>query len=149
MQTVLSYWSPSLAVSAVWYVAVALVPVPDPFRRATVWTVLVTDYTPPFKLQVASPATTSQPLTSPLGLPAPDPAMVVTPLLGSPSSLYELYASQIAAIVFASGYKGRGVIVGLALNKRTGGAQAGSTEDDEAERDRFVGVMEMVSECTR
>jgi hypothetical protein len=75
--------------------------------------------------------------------------MVLTPLLGSPSNLYELYASQIAAIVFASGYKGRGIIVGLALSKRAGGAQIGSAEDDEEERDRFVGVMDMVSECVR
>jgi hypothetical protein len=103
------------------------------------------------QLQVARPATACQAVTSPLGLPSPDPAMVITPLLGSLSPLYELYASQIAAIVFASGYAGRAVVVGLALRKRPGGTDGEDREedDDEREKERFIGVMDAVGECVR
>ncbi|GAA6004910.1 hypothetical protein JCM10207_008449 [Rhodosporidiobolus poonsookiae] len=101
-------------------------------------------------------------------LPPPHPSTVLTPLFGVPpnphvSSLHDLYASQVGAIVFlrlgggadaAGGMPGLGsaakpVVLGIALKMRPGRAE----EDDEEggvsdeERTTFAEVMEMVLEC--
>ena len=89
-------------------------------------------------------------------MPTPDPGCSVTRLLGAPPSttqetLTELYARQIAAIVFThagtsgdkalSAYEGRTVVVGLALKRRADEDEIGI--DDQA-RATFAGVMGMV-----
>lgn len=82
-----------------------------------------------------------------LVLPAPSPAIQLTSLLGSAPSehlqtLYSLYASQIATIVWTEeaqhGLDGqrRSVVVGLALYRHEG--------DGDGEREVFEGVMSMI-----
>ncbi|KAG9028440.1 hypothetical protein FS837_003885 [Tulasnella sp. UAMH 9824] len=111
-------------------------------------------------------ATPLLPPLAPPALPPIPPAIALTPLLGQPPSgmqtVYNLYASQIAAILWTfeggDGSSRRPVVVGLALKKskaaadsalvadvgdeETGGAEEASEED----RELFRGVMEMVKE---
>ena len=84
-------------------------------------------------------------------LPPPPPSIQLTPLLGSAPTdhlrtLYALYASQIATIIWIAEAGGlmdvrrRSVILGLAL-KKSGGEDQGLSE---AERETFQQVMGMV-----
>ncbi|BGP31193.1 hypothetical protein JCM10296v2_002957 [Rhodotorula toruloides] len=105
----------------------------------------------------------SAPLQNPLAaLPRPDPSSILTPLFGVPPSphlsyLHDLYASQVAAIVFRKVGGGdvlsggmKPVVLGIGLKQRIGGAD-GEDEDGveltQAERETFKQVMEMVGEC--
>lgn len=100
----------------------------------------------------------SDPALAALRLPTPHPDCAVSRLLGvAPSTtqeaLSELYARQIAAIVFAHAgasadaepaaqpYEGRAVVVGLALKRRPDEDEIGI--DDHA-RATFAGVLAMV-----
>jgi len=85
-------------------------------------------------------------------LPPPPAAIQLTPLLGNAPSehmqtLYSLYASQIATIVWTAESEGplevhrRGVVVGLALRKLDSNDGQQLTE---GERRVFVGVMGML-----
>lgn len=98
-------------------------------------------------------------------LPRPDPSSVLTPLFGVPPSkhlsyLHDLYASQIAAIVFqkiggggdvlAGGLKPVVLGIGLKMQPKEGPAQTGEEDGvglTEAERKTFAQVMDMVGEC--
>ncbi|WVQ84636.1 hypothetical protein IAT38_006791 [Cryptococcus sp. DSM 104549] len=89
-------------------------------------------------------------------LPPPPPQITLTPLLGSPphQALHELYVSQIATLIYwaleTSGEGRRGVVVGLSLKR--GGRELGGDEDgeggvlEEGERERYAGVMDLVSQ---
>ncbi|KAG8948897.1 hypothetical protein FRC04_009236 [Tulasnella sp. 424] len=119
-------------------------------------------------IQASIPAATPlpPPLAPPALAPIP-PAITLAPLLGQPPSgmqtVYNLYASQIAAILWAheggDGSSRRPVVVGLALKRsktavdsalvadsggdeETGGAGEASEED----RELFRNVMEMIKE---
>ena len=98
----------------------------------------------------------SDPALAQLRLPPPDAGCSIVRLLGAAPSatqetLTELYARQIAAIVFAhagapaaessSAYEGRTVVVGLALKRRPDEDEIGI--DDQA-RATFAGIMGMV-----
>lgn len=90
-------------------------------------------------------------------LPPPPPSIQLTPLLGSAPTdhlrtLYALYASQVATIVWTAEAGGlmderrRSVIVGLALKK------SGEEEDQGlsiAERETFHQVMGMVRDLVK
>ncbi|BGP69585.1 hypothetical protein NBRC10513v2_002929 [Rhodotorula toruloides] len=105
----------------------------------------------------------SAPPQNPLAaLPRPDPSSILTPLFGVPPSphlsyLHDLYAAQIAAIVFRKMGGGdvlsggvKPVVLGIGLKQRTSGAEEGDEDDVEltqAERETFAQVMEMVGEC--
>ena len=82
----------------------------------------------------------------------------MTPLLGTPPkpTLYDLYSSQIATLIWWTlqevGQVRRPVVVGLALDKKSSRVQNGDgtldAEDgdelDDGERERFMGIMNMV-----
>ncbi|EKC99234.1 hypothetical protein A1Q2_06434 [Trichosporon asahii var. asahii CBS 8904] len=78
-------------------------------------------------------------------LPPPPSSIHLTPLLGSPvdTALHDLYVSQIATLIWwslqLSHATRRNVIVGLTLAKRKVEAV------DEAERERFGGIANMVA----
>ncbi|THH20775.1 hypothetical protein EW146_g627 [Bondarzewia mesenterica] len=87
-------------------------------------------------------------------LPPPPPSIELTPLLGNAPSpetqpLYSLYASQIATIIWTAesdgllGSSRRGVIVGIALKRRTGTPGESANADD---TETFLSVMDMVFE---
>jgi proteasome assembly chaperone 3 len=97
-----------------------------------------------------------------LNLPPPPTSLSLQALLGTPpphhETLYPLYASQAATLVWWSlqevGQARRGVVVGLALEKgrkkaSEDQASGDEDEDDESldgdERDRFMGIMEMIA----
>ncbi|KIR53445.1 hypothetical protein I315_04037 [Cryptococcus gattii Ru294] len=89
-------------------------------------------------------------------LPPPPPQASLTPLLGSPpqQTLHELYVSQIATLVWwalqTSGHARRHVVVGLALKQIRNGARDEDSSEEEAlvesERERYAGIMDMVSQ---
>ncbi|KAF6765273.1 hypothetical protein DFP72DRAFT_870594, partial [Ephemerocybe angulata] len=91
-------------------------------------------------------------------LPEPSPAIQLTPLLGSAPSdhyqtLYSLYTSQIATIVWESPahdtFDGsrKSIVVGLALKKA---ADAGAgCELSEDERATFQGIMRMLQDMLK
>ncbi|CAG8731578.1 16143_t:CDS:2, partial [Acaulospora morrowiae] len=83
---------------------------------------------------LGSLSTTSQTLT---------PVTNVNFILGSPSSLYQIYASHIASIIKKeSPSEGRSVVVGLALKKNVG------TEEEEIiDKELFDQIEIMVKEC--
>jgi proteasome assembly chaperone 3 len=92
---------------------------------------------------------------NPITLPPPPEAISTTPLLGTPpnATLHALYTSQIATLIWwtlqETGSARRPVVVGLTLAKSTRGntANEGHDEEDEVsegERERFLGVMDMV-----
>ena len=86
-------------------------------------------------------------------LPVPPASIQLTPLLGSPPSehlqtLYSLYASQIATIVWTTDTgsfeaEKRDIVVGLALKKQD---EADNASLNGREKEIFVGVMDMVRE---
>lgn len=113
-------------------------------------------------MQVTLPATVPLlPVTAPdpahsngQPLPSPPAALQLTTLLGSAPSehmhtLYSLYASQIATIIWTVEGEGpsevsrRSVVVGLALRKSEETSGMGLTE---RERNIFQGVMTMLYE---
>lgn len=100
-------------------------------------------------------------------LPPPAAGTNLLPLLGAPpnQALYELYASQLATLVWWSlqekGARRRPVVLGLALNRLGrgadteadggGGAGDGDADEDEAalselERERFAAICGMIGE---
>lgn len=90
-------------------------------------------------------------------LPPPPSSIQLTPLLGSASTdhlrtLYALYASQIATIIWIAEAGGsmderrRSVIVGLALKKSGGEEDQGLSE---AERETFHQVIGMVRDLVK
>ncbi|KIY48265.1 hypothetical protein FISHEDRAFT_43754 [Fistulina hepatica ATCC 64428] len=90
-------------------------------------------------------------------LPAPSPAIQLTPLLGSAptahvQTLHSLYVAQIATLVWTTDppfVARRSVIVGLALkgdSAHAGAAGSDGAELSEAERATFSGVMALVRE---
>jgi len=112
--------------------------------------------------QLPHPPRPTSPSTTPLttqriSLPPPPDALSTTPLLGTPpdQTLHALYTSQIATLIWwtlqETGAARRPVVVGLALT-RSSRATAQNGDDDEdgeglvndAERTRFLGVMEMI-----
>ncbi|BGP23838.1 hypothetical protein Rt10032_c05g2444 [Rhodotorula toruloides] len=113
---------------------------------------------PPSSFQSAQPRNTLA------TLPRPDPYSILTPLFGVPPSphlsyLHDLYASQIAALVFrkmgggdvlAGGLKPVVLGIGLRMQLSDGSAQ-GEDEDDveltDPERETFAQVLDMVGEC--
>jgi proteasome assembly chaperone 3 len=92
-----------------------------------------------------------------LNLPAIEPSLSLTPLMGrAPNDhaqlLHHLYATQIASIVFeaASGtgnepWQGNAVVVGIALKGAAGDSDEMEISPDE--RKTFAEVMKMVLEC--
>ncbi|KAG9016603.1 hypothetical protein FRB90_002842 [Tulasnella sp. 427] len=118
-------------------------------------------------IQASIPAATPlpPPLAPPALAPIP-PGITLVPLFGQPPSgmqtVYNLYASQIAAILWAyeggDGSTRRPVVVGLALKKTGSGSESvvvdgpgdeetgGAGEASDEERELFRGVMEMIKE---
>lgn len=91
-------------------------------------------------------------------LPAPSPAIQLTPLLGSSPSehhqtLQSLYASQIATLIWESPSQNpfdgsrRSVVVGLALRKADDAGMG--CELSEVERATFRGVMNMLQDVLK
>ncbi|GAA5971798.1 hypothetical protein JCM11641_001517 [Rhodosporidiobolus odoratus] len=99
-------------------------------------------------------------------LPLPHPSTLLTPLFGVPpsphiSSLHDLYASQIGAIVFqrfsaaSAADAGAGmltlgakpVVLGIALRRSSSAEEDDEGGVTEEERGTFAEVMEMVLEC--
>jgi len=90
-------------------------------------------------------------------LPPPPPSIQLTPLLGNAPTdhlrtLYALYASQVATIVWIAEAGGsmdgrrRSVILGLALKKSGGEEDQGVSE---AERETFHQVMDVVGDLVK
>jgi hypothetical protein len=98
----------------------------------------------------------------PAFLPPPHPSTTLLALFGTPSSsalqpIAEMYATQIAAIVWhaiaLNGSPRKPVVVGLALKPRARRAAAAGNDDTgdevdwESERARFGQIMSLVMEC--
>lgn len=116
---------------------------------------------PPSTLPAALPSHSSSFNSSALSsLPPPHPSSTLSPLFGVPpsphvSALHDLYASQIAAILFekmtreTQGMEVKPVVLGIGLKR----SQDTEKEDEEEsgisvdERETFSQVMEMVKEC--
>ncbi|GAA5882101.1 hypothetical protein JCM16303_005602 [Sporobolomyces ruberrimus] len=112
---------------------------------------------PPSTLPAALPRPSSG--SSQPSLPPPHPSLVLSPLFGVPptphvQALHDLYASQIATILFekmsteTQGFEVKPVVLGIGL-KRTReederGQESGISDE---ERETFMQVMEMVKEC--
>ncbi|CDZ98498.1 Uncharacterized conserved protein [Phaffia rhodozyma] len=116
--------------------------------------------------QASLPSTVSLPptgLSTPTGLlpalPQPHPATTLLPLMGTAPTadlqpVYEMYVSQLAAIVWDDEQRDNGpgggggkrpVVVGLGFKPSS---LSGSDRPDwERERERFGKVMELVKEC--
>ncbi|GAA5832016.1 hypothetical protein JCM3766R1_003687 [Sporobolomyces carnicolor] len=112
---------------------------------------------PPSTLPPSLPRPLSD--TSSSSLPPPHPSLVLSPLFGVPSSprvsaLHDLYASQIASILFekmsadTQGIEVKPVVFGIGLKRDA------DRDDDaeelgisEKERETFMQVMSMVKEC--
>lgn len=118
-----------------------------------------------YKVQVTLPTTNTLP-ADPVerdasdkdALPAPFPAIQLTPLLGSSPSdhhqtLQSLYASQIATLIWENPshdtFDGsrRSVVVGLALRRADNAGMGCELSEDE--RATFRGVMKMVQDVLR
>ncbi|KAG8887638.1 hypothetical protein FRB98_009253 [Tulasnella sp. 332] len=111
------------------------------------------------KIQASTPlAIPLPPAPPPPALPPIPPSIALTPLFGQPPSphlqtLYNLYVSQIASLIWAREGEGgirRPVVVGVAL-KLSGASRSDDEEDDltEDERVLFKEVMEMVTDLIK
>ncbi|GAA5858710.1 hypothetical protein JCM5353_008263 [Sporobolomyces roseus] len=118
---------------------------------------------PPSTLPAALPSHSSSSDSSALSsLPPPHPSSTLSPLFGVPpsphvSALHDLYASQIAAILFekmtreTQGMEVKPVVLGIGLKRsqdleKEDEEESGISED---ERETFSQVMEMLKECIR
>ncbi|WWC72050.1 uncharacterized protein I206_106010 [Kwoniella pini CBS 10737] len=95
-------------------------------------------------------------------LPIPPSSLQLIPLIGTTtnSTLYDLYINQISTLIFyiieMSSLSRRNVVVGLSLKKRqlSNNDNYNQDEEDESEilndeeRERFAGIMELVSQWT-
>ena len=93
---------------------------------------------------------------SQIALPPPPEAISTTPLLGTPpnSTLHALYTSQIATLIWWTLQETRSVrrpvVVGLTLSKSLHtenpdyGGEDEEDEVSEGERERFLGIMDMI-----
>ncbi|GAA5963257.1 hypothetical protein JCM3765_005777 [Sporobolomyces pararoseus] len=117
---------------------------------------------PPSSLPAALPRPTHDSESSAASLPPPHPSLVLSPLFGVPpspyvSALHDLYASQIASILFekmsldTQGMGVKPVVLGIGLKRSQDETEGEGGEElsgiSEKERETFMQVMEMVKEC--